>query len=478
MLDREFSEAIKALAIELGLEESEVLETIREAFITSYKARFDKENLEVEIIPEERRLKFYLRKKVVDKVVDSLEEILLNNAEKIKRGVKIGDIVNVEMGSDEIANLFGRTGIQKCFKIMRKMLKESELDNIYNEYLKLRGEIISGVLERGRKLRRSSEEEETLIVNLEKVEGRLPPEEQLPRDKRRVGDKLRFYVKDVIKERRKVVLILSRREPEFVEKLFEQEVPEIEEGIIEILGIVREPGDRTKLLVRSTRENLDPVGFCVGVRGVRIQAVTRELDGEKIDVIKYSDKIPELIRNAISPSDVSKLYLNSAEKMAIAIVPDDQISSAIGKEGQNVRLASELIGWNIEVKGEKEFEELLQTNPEYKKKIEELYKPEEQIEKEEEKKVEEIQKKIQAVKKPVVESEEEEADIGIEETSIDQLPDVPEHLLKKLKDAGFDTIESIVDMSEEELMQIPGIGKKGAEIRKKSLEENVMVIEE
>jgi N utilization substance protein A len=471
----DFSEAIEMYAANTGVTEEIVLESIKKAFIESYKRQFKKDNIIVEIDKDEKDIALYLNKKVVEKVESPLEEISITDAKKIKNDVNLNDIIKVKINPSDL----GRITAQMVHQIIMENITDAKVNLLYEELNSKLGEIVTGTLQRKLKFN-------DIIVNLGKIEAILPLSEQMPKDKSKIGEKVRLLLKKVEKIDKKIKkeksrvedilkVTVSRADQNFVIKLFEADVPEILDGIVVIKGIAREPGERTKIAVSSSVENIDPVGACVGMKGVRIQSIIRELDGEKIDIIRWDNNIAKFIINLLSPAKVLNVKINLNEKTALVIVPNDQLPTAIGKDGINVKLASKLLNWTIDIKSLSEFEKMME-DEETKKKIEELFTEpliqEKQIEKEEKKEIEKTKPKIETMPK---EQEEEEE---IEETSIFELPDVPYNILKKLKDNGYDTIESIIDLKFEDLIKIPGIDKKNAQLILKSLNENVKVIEE
>jgi len=464
----DFSEAVKMYSLQTGVPEDKILEAIAQALIYAYKKKYNKkENVTIEIDKDNKDLRIFSIKRVVEKVTEPTEEILLDDAKEFKSDARIGDKIKVEVNPED----FGRIAAKSTHQVIMQNIKKIERDMLYDEFSVKQGEIITGLFQRRMKFH-------DIIVDLGKIEALLPVDQQMPKDKLKIGEKVKVLIKSVEKKDGVVRITLSRTDTNFVKKLFEAEVPEISEGIVEIKAIAREPGERTKIAVYTEREGVDPIGACVGMKGVRIQSIIRELDGEKIDIIKWDNDIAKFLLNLLSPAKVLSIKLNEEEKTAIVVVPSDQISPAIGKDGKNVKLAAKLVGWTIDIKSEEEFQKLLGAE-ESRKKIQELFKdvlPAKKEETTEEKeKREEISKK-ETEEKEKVEGPEKEEEEEIEETSIEELPDIPPVILKKLKDAGYDTIESIIDLSKEELLKIHGIGKKAADVIIKSLRENVKVV--
>jgi len=465
----EFIESVRMLSRKTGVPEDQIIEAIKEALYNSYVKVVKSENVVIEVKDDE--LKMYMKKLVVETVNDEVEEISLEEAKKMKKDVNLDDEILIEMNPEEM----GRIAAQISQQTIMRNIREREKDIIFEEFKKKEGSIVTGVFQR--KTKKSD-----IIVDLGKVEGILPIERQMPKDRMKIGEKVKVYIKSVERDKKNnnIRILLTRTNPEFVQKLFEMEVPEIINGLIEIKGISREAGERTKIAVYSEMSDIDPVGACVGMRGARIQSIIRELDGEKIDIVRWNEDVAKFIKNILSPIPIVTVKLNFDDKTAIVVVPNDQLSSAIGKNGKNVKLAAILSGWTIDIKSSEDFERLIQAE-ESRKKLKELFQDTEEVEKEQEIQEEEKEVKEEKVEEKVkVEEEkfEEEEEEEEEEISIEELPDVPVHILKRLKDAGYLTIESILDLSEKDFLKIPGIGKKNAEMILKSLKENVKVVEE
>lgn len=468
-MNGEFIESVREMSRNSGVPEEQIIEAIKEALLKSYIRVMKSDSVLITV--ENDELKMYQKKLVVETVRDELEEISLEDARKIKKDAVLDEEVLILMNPEEM----GRIAAQISQQTIMSNIKEKEKDILYEKYKEKEGQIIAGLFQR--KTRKSD-----IIVDLGDIEGILPYERQMPKDRVKIGEKVRVYIKSVEKDKNNNVrILLTRTNPEFVQNLFEIEVPEIVNGLIEIKGISRDAGERTKIAVYSDAPDIDPVGACVGMRGARIQTIIRELDGEKIDIVRWDEDIAKFIKNILNPIPVINVKLNPEEKTAMVVVPKDQLSTAIGKGGKNVRLAAILTGWTIDIKSSEDFEKLVQAE-ESREMLKNLFQDvaadtvaEEETEKETPKEetvnFDEIAEKVRQQRR--AEEEEEE-----EEISIEELPDVPGHILKKLKDNGYETIESIIDLSEKELLKIPGIGKKNAELILKSLEENVKVIEE
>lgn len=452
----DFAEAVEIFASKTGVPEESILDAISKALVAAYKKMTKHDNVEIIINTDNKSLKIYSKKIVVEDVSDSIIEITPQEASKNHPDSQIGDEILDEIDPAKM----GRIAAQLSQQVILENIHRVEKDIIFDEFNNKLGSIITGVYQR--KTRKDD-----IIVDLAKTEALLPYEKQLPKDRMKIGEKVRVYIKNVEKVNNHIRIILSRTDPEFVKKLFELEVPELTSGMVQIMGIARDPGERSKVAVYSDQRDIDPVGSCVGMKGVRIQSVIRELDGEKIDIVRWDENIEKFIPNLLSPVKIINVKLNHEEKIAICVVPADQLSSAIGKDGKNVRLAAILLGWTIDIKSEDDFNKLLMAE-ESRLKIKELFKdPEEEVKKKDKPKKETKKKKAE-------EPEEEE----IEEISIEELPDVTTAVIKKLKTAGYNTIESILELNKKDFEKIPGISKKNTELIIKSLDENVKVIEE
>jgi len=331
--------ALIELEKEKGIKKEELMEAVKLALVTAFKKNFgEHQNILVEI-EESGQIKAFIQKEVAIRKSKKRGTISLKEARQIKPECKLGDAINVEINSEK----FGRIAAQTVRQVISQKVKEAEKDLLYKEFLEKKGDIITGNIFRIEKGR--------VYVDLGKLEGVIPPSEQSPNDNFRVGDRVRAYVLDVKERGKDIEVILSRTHPEFVVKLFQLEVPELYEGIVTIKAFAREPGYRTKIAVHSDQKNIDSIGACVGNKGVRVLAIVNELN-EKIDVIEWSENASKFIANALSPAKVTLVKLNEPEKTALAIVPPDQLSLAIGREGLNAKLAAKLTGWKIDIKNE------------------------------------------------------------------------------------------------------------------------------
>ena len=352
--NKELILALEELEKEKGIKKEYLLESIETALVTAYKRNFDSsENVKVEMDEKTGATHVYSVKEVVEKVENPVQQISLDDAKKINKTLKIGDQVNIEI----VPKNFGRIAAQTAKQVIIQKIREAERDVLYTQYSDRKGEIVSGTIQKA--------DRGIVVMDLGKLEGIMPVKEQIPTEKYRVNDKIKAYVVDVERgEKGAPQVIVSRSHPDFVRKMLEIEIPEIYEGIIEIKSVSRDPGKRCKVAVYSQDENIDPVGSCVGQRGIRIQNIINELHGEKIDVIEWSPDISIFIASALLPAKIMAVDVKEEEKFAQVIVPDDQLSLAIGKAGQNARLAAKLTNWKIDIKSESQFRELLESRQE------------------------------------------------------------------------------------------------------------------
>lgn len=337
----EFIEAIEEIGKEKGISKALLLEALEVALISGYKKNFgSSQNVEVNVDDETGDVKVYSKKTVVEDVEDDILEISINDAKNIDSSYEIDDVVRIEVTPRN----FGRIAAQTAKQVVMQKIKEAEREIVFDQYINRETEIITGQVQRISK--------NNILINLGKAEGVLPPTEQIKNENYKQGDRIKTYILEVKKTTKGPQILLSRTHPGLVKRLFELEVPEIHDGIVDIFSISREAGSRTKLAVYSTDENVDAVGACVGFKGSRVKAVVDELNGEKIDIVTWDEDPKVFIANSLSPSNVIGVDINEDEKSALVIVPDYQLSLAIGKEGQNARLAAKLTGWKIDIKSE------------------------------------------------------------------------------------------------------------------------------
>jgi len=397
------AEALSEVVKGRNVEADYVRETLEAGLLSAVKKKYGQaDNVTVKVDPKTGRISMSARRKVVEEVLDPGTEVTLEElAEKGLKG-KLEEEVEVPI---EIAE-FGRNAIGLVKQVLVQKVREAERERVYAEYIGRVNEVVVGSVQQMDK--------GNVIVNLGRAEGVVPPKEQIPREKYRLGERLRCLVLDVQKAAKGPPVILSRAHPDLLRRLFELEVPEIFEKIIEIKSVAREPGERSKIAVSSADERIDPVGACVGIRGIRVQSIVRELAGERIDVIAWSANPDVYVTRALAPAKVFHITANEAENEMTVVVADDQLSLAIGKQGQNARLAAKLTGWKINVLAESEHEA--------------------------------ERKKRQKERIPLF--------------NLEGLSDV---LAKKLIEMGFETVQLLAAAKGEDLMEIEGIGPKKAE---------------
>jgi len=334
---------IDQLSREKGIEKEVLVEALTSAMVAAASKRLpEARNLTCDLNEETGELEIYSEKTVVETVSNPHEEIALQEAQEMLADAEVGDHLAVR----EFLENYGRIAAQLAKQVILQKVREAEIDITYRDYIDKKGELINGIVQRY--------EHGDLIVELGKAEGVLPRREQVFRETFNRGERIRAYVLDVRKTPKNASVILSRTHVGLIQRLFELEVPEISEGMVEIMGIVREPNGRTKIAVRTNDRDIDAVGACVGMRGMRVQSIVQELRGEKIDIVEYSEDPQTYIRNALSPAKISRIIMNPDENHMTVIVADDQMSLAIGKKGQNVRLAAKLVKWKVDIKGESE----------------------------------------------------------------------------------------------------------------------------
>lgn len=340
-MNMEFIEALHELEKGRGISAEILFEAIEAALISAYKKNFGSlQNVRVLIDRSTGEFKVYARKTVVEIVEDARTQVGLEDARKLDPNYQLEDIVEYEVTPRE----FGRIAAQTAKQVVVQRIREAERGMIYDEYVNREGDIVTGVVQRY--------EQKNVIVDLGKVEAVLPAQEQIPGEVYQSFERIKTYVVEVKKTTKGPQIMLSRTHPGLIKRLFELEVPEIHDGIVEIKGVSREAGARSKIAVYSRDSNVDPVGACVGPKGARVQTIVTELKGEKIDIVNYSTDPQKFVANALSPAKVVGVYPKLNEKVAIVVVPDYQLSLAIGKEGQNARLAAKLTGWKIDIKSE------------------------------------------------------------------------------------------------------------------------------
>ncbi len=348
-MNTEFLAALRDLEKERGISVDVLLEAIEAALLSAYRRNFGtSENARVAIDRDAGSFKVYARRDVVEEVTDPAAEISLEDARKIDPGYELGDVIEYEITPRN----FGRIAAQTAKQVVVQRIREAERNQVFEEFADREGDIVTGVVQRI--------EHRNVYIELGKAEAVLSPQEQMPRENYRYGQRLKAYIIEVKKTTKGPLILVSRTHPGLLKRLFELEVPELQEGIVELKAIAREAGVRSKIAVYSKDENIDPVGSCVGPKGIRVQSIVNELNGEKIDVVKWSPDPSKFVANSLSPAKVIAVEVWEEEKVARVIVPDYQLSLAIGREGQNARLAAKLTGWKIDIKSESQMAEIYQ----------------------------------------------------------------------------------------------------------------------
>lgn len=347
MQSSEFFFLLERVGRERGLSSEILLESVKEALTSAYKKKYDESprNLRVILDEEKGKVQVLVDKEVVEKVTNSGIEISLEEAREINGKIKLGDQVKIEVNPFHFSRIAASTGKY----VMMQQIVEMEKDLLYEEFKKREGEIISGTVR--------YKADHFILIDLGKTEGILPVREQLLNREYRQGERVRTYILRVTREPKGPRIILSQTHPIFLKRLFELEVPEVEEGIVKIIQIKRDAGRRAKVVVESGQKKVDAVGACVGLRGSRIKAILRELEGERVDIIRYSEEPSVFIKNSLKPAEVKQVKLDEANKEAKVIVADDQLSLAIGSRGENVKLAAKLTGWQIDIRSLGQIEE-------------------------------------------------------------------------------------------------------------------------
>jgi len=435
-LGTDMSQVIRQLNQDRGIPEELILRTIEETLRAAYKHRFgNAENAVIRFDDENTEVSIFAQKRIVeqDGVYDPVTEIELSEARELNPEAEVGDEILVELDPKQ----FDRIAVQSARQTAHQTIREIQKDSLYSEYKDKVGEIIIGYYQR--------ERNGNIYVDLGKIEGLLPRKFQSPRETYHVNDRIKALIAEVKKDNSGLQIVLSRTHTEFVRAIFELEVPEIYDKTVEIHKIVREPGFRTKLAVYSNREDVDPVGACVGLKGVRIQAVIKELEGEKIDILKFDPDPRRFIKNALSPAEVREvIILDEGKHQALAVVNDSMLSLAIGKQGLNVRLANRLVDWNIDVKTESQFSEM-DIAAESRRAVSELFG---------------------------------DTDTYNDEISrISELPGVDGRIAQILLDNGVDFIEDFIALNQEQL-EAKGLTATELDGLRKLIEEYVEIVEE
>ncbi len=408
----EIYNTIDALSREKGIDPQVVINAVEDAIVVATRKYYKtQENLRAELDKDTGQIRAFIVKQVVEspeQIEDPLNQITLEQAKRLDENAEVGGEIRIPKATD----VLGRIAAQLAKQVIFQKVREAERDTVYNEYIGRVGEIVNATVKR-------LEGPET-IFDIGKAEARMPRKEQSRLESFAVGERVRVVIARVEKASKGPQVIVSRAAPELVQHLFQTEVPEIYDNTVVIRAIAREAGERTKIAVMSKDKDVDPVGACVGMKGMRVQSIIRELRGEKIDIIEFHDDPVTFAEKALQPAKVSRVsVLDSQEKHLEVIVDDTQLSLAIGKKGQNVRLAAKLLGWKIDIKSEEE-------------------------------KRQEVEQQMSAL-------------VGAQPTPLDKVPDLGEGVMEKLMAAGVNSVEDLADMTPEQLEAIPGIGPKTVE---------------
>ncbi|KSU85102.1 transcription termination factor NusA [Fictibacillus enclensis] len=345
-MSSELLDALTFLEKEKGISKDILIEAIEAALISAYKRNFHQaQNVRVDFNTTTGSIKVFARKNVVEEVTDSRQELSLEEAHKINPQYELEDVVELEVTPRD----FGRIAAQTAKQVVTQRVREAERGIIFSEFIDREEDIITGVVQR--------QDHRYIYVNLGRVEALLPAAEQMPGEKYTTNDRIKVFITKVEKTTKGPQILVSRTHPGLLKRLFELEVPEIYDGTVEVKSIAREAGDRSKIAVHAADPEVDPVGSCVGQKGGRVQTIVNELNGEKIDIVRWSEDPVVYVANALSPAKVLEVLVNEDEKMTTVIVPDYQLSLAIGKRGQNARLAAKLTGWKIDIKSQSDAEE-------------------------------------------------------------------------------------------------------------------------
>ncbi|KMJ58673.1 transcription elongation factor NusA [Bacillus sp. LL01] len=346
-MSSELFDALTLMEKEKGISKDVIIEAIEAALISAYKRNFNQaQNVRVDMNLDTGTMRVFARKDVVDEVFDSRLEISVQEARLIDPNYQENDVVEIEVTPKD----FGRIAAQTAKQVVTQRVREAERGVIYSEYIEREEDIMTGIVQRL--------DSKFIYVSLGKIEALLPVNEQMPNEKYKPHDRIKVFLTKVEKTTKGPQIFVSRSHPGLLKRLFELEVPEIYDGTVEIKSVAREAGDRSKISVHCDNPEVDPVGACVGPKGQRVQAIVNELKGEKIDIVRWSKDPVDFVANALSPSKVLEVQVNEEEKATTVIVPDYQLSLAIGKRGQNARLAAKLSGWKIDIKSETEAEQL------------------------------------------------------------------------------------------------------------------------
>ncbi len=395
-MSMELKKAIDQISKDRGIDRDLLVDTLEEAVRSSIIRKFgDKIDAEVTYNDETGEIEVYQYKMVTESVEDPDTEITLEEAQKLDPGAQMDD----EIGFRLVVEDLGRIAAQSAKQVIIQRMRDAEQEIIYEEYKDRKGDIISGIIQR--------RDRGGWIINLGRTEALLPKEEQIQKERYKRGDRVQAFIVDVRKEGRGPQVIVSRAHPDYMAILFKREVPEVDDGIVQIMGVARDPGSRAKVAVYSRDRDVDPVGACVGIRGSRIQNIVQELRGERIDIVVWSPEIAKYAANALSPAIISRITVDEDEQQLEVVVPDDQLTLAIGRKGQNVKLASKLLGWKIDIYTETRYSEL---------------------------------------------------NAGRE--ALEQLASVAELAVEHFLNAGYENVEQVANATDEELLDINGISEE------------------
>lgn len=348
-MNKDFMLALDELCKDKNVEKDVILDALEKALVKSYQKNYDnQENVDVVIDHETGEIGVFALKDVVEQVEDPINQISLKDAKDVDSSLAVGDTARIKL----VPKNFGRVAAQTARNIVIQKIRDAQRESLFGDYLDRENELITGSIQRVDKY--------NVYVNLDKIEGIVPLKEQVPTESYVPNERMKFLIKEVRNSGKDPQIVLSRSSENLVTRLFELEVPEITDGVIEIYSIAREAGSRTKMAVFSNDDTIDAVGACIGYKGARVNSIVDSLQGEKIDIINYSKDIEAFISNALSPADIIEVYVNERNKQSLVVVEDDQLSLAIGKEGQNARLAARLTGWKIDIKSKIEFDSLSQ----------------------------------------------------------------------------------------------------------------------
>jgi transcription termination/antitermination protein NusA len=464
------NQVIEQVGKDKGIDKEILIGAMEEAMATAARKKLGlKEGVEAQYNPDAGEIEVFQYKQVVENVEDPETQMTLDDASEMDPGAQIGDMLGIKVDTRD----FGRIAAQTAKQVIIQRVKDAERENVYMDYKDRKSEVVNGIVQRF--------ERGDIIVNLGRVEALLPKEEQVPRESYRPGDRVRAYILDVRRAQRGPQILLSRTHPQFLVRLFELEVPEVSERIVEIRHAAREPGERAKIAVLSNDLDVDPVGACVGMRGSRVQSVVQELRGERIDIIPWSPDPAKFVCNALSPAEISRVLVDEENQTMEVIVPDDRLSLAIGKKGQNVRLASRLTGWRIDVTSETKIQERNEIARRSLKEIPgigemmveilfmEGYRSAEEVANASEEDLahtqgisEEKARVLIQGARDMLEAKARVVD-EVEATRLADLDGVGEKTVTLLQEHGIQSVEQLSQVGLEALTAIPGIGFKKAE---------------